>query len=84
MNRSTAFARWLLGAESLDLALITGMLGFGLFGAAISTFVRKRALAKLEDKTPVADLGGVIIRGLSAAMVVFLAALGWVGYFLKY
>jgi hypothetical protein len=74
-------ARWILGSESLDLALITGMLGFGLLGAAISTFVRKQALLGLQDQALVADLVGVIIRGLSAAIVVFLAALGGLAIF---
>jgi len=74
-------ARWLLRAESLDLALIAGMLGFGLFGAAISTFVRKGALVGLPTEPMVADLAGVIIRGLSAAVVVFLAALGGLAIF---
>jgi hypothetical protein len=76
-----AIARWLLGAESLDLALITGMLGFGLFGASISTLVRRGALLESPNQAPIADLVGVIIRGLSAAIVVFLATLGGLAIF---
>ena len=74
-------ARWLLKAESLDVALITGMLGFGLLGAAISTVVRKGALLESGDRTLISDLIGVIINGFSAAIVVFLAALGGLAIF---
>jgi hypothetical protein len=35
-------ASWLLRTESLPLALITGLLGFGLLGSACSTFIRER------------------------------------------
>lgn len=62
---------WLLRTESMPLALITGLIGFGLFGALISTFVRTPA-----GQTPQLDIFGVVTRGVSAALVVFLAAYG--------
>jgi hypothetical protein len=62
---------WLLRTESIPLALITGLIGFGLFGALISTFVRTPA-----GQTPKLDIFGVVTRGVSAALVVFLAAYG--------
>lgn len=62
---------WLLRTESMPLALITGLIGFGLFGALISTFVRTPA-----GQTPQLDIFGVVSRGVSAALVVFLAAYG--------
>ncbi|MBH5389510.1 hypothetical protein [Bradyrhizobium diversitatis] len=74
-------ARWLLSTGSLDLTLIAGMLGFGLLGATISTAVRKGALLDYQDQTVASDLAGVIIRGFSAAIVVFLAAMGGLAIF---
>ena len=53
----------------MPLALITGLIGFGLFGALVSTFVRAPA-----DQTPHLDIFGVVWRGVSAAIVVFLGA----------
>jgi hypothetical protein len=55
------------------------MLGFGLFGSASSSFIRHRA-AKQEGLF-VADLIGVVIRGSSAAVVVFLAVEGGLSIF---
>lgn len=70
-------AAWLLGPESLSLALIVGMIGFGLLGSAVSTFVReKRESRHNADEPLVADLAGVILRGVCAAIVVFLAVKG--------
>ena len=70
-------AQWLLETESLSLALIVGMMGFGLLGSAVSTFVRETQGQQREDGAPlVADLGGVILRGVSAAIVVFLGVKG--------
>jgi hypothetical protein len=71
-------AGWLLNAGSIPLALIVGTLGFGLLGAVISTFVKERTeRAHDDDKAEiVSDLAGVVLRGFSAAIVVFLAAQG--------
>jgi len=60
---------WLLRTESMPLALITGLIGFGLFGALVSTFVRVPT-----GQATQLDLFGVVWRGISAAIVVFLAA----------
>ncbi len=62
---------WLLRTESMPLALITGLVGFGLFGALVSTFVRAATGHVLQW-----DIFGVVCRGVSAAIVVFLAAYG--------
>jgi hypothetical protein len=73
-------ARWLVSTESLPLALITGLLGFGLLGSACSTFVRERV--RQPSRGPlVMDLPSVVIRGLSAAIVVFLAVEGGLAIF---
>jgi len=72
-------ASWLLKTESLPLALITGLLGFGLLGAACSTFIREQRTKR--DVLIVQDLTGVIVRGVSAAIVVFLAVEGGLAIF---
>lgn len=105
---------WLLKTDSMPLTLIVGMVGFGLLGAAASTFVREqtrrerreaRRLRRLEKamrkrgardphlademRKPgdhgqpihpvqplVLNLPSVVIRGGSAAIVVFLGLMG--------
>ncbi|WP_020656078.1 hypothetical protein [Massilia niastensis] len=74
-----AVARWLLQTKSVALALITGMLGFGLLGAAIATFVRGGQQRGKVSLT--AEVTSVLIRGLSAAVVVFLAVKGGLAVF---
>jgi hypothetical protein len=66
---------WLVSTKSLALVLITGMLGFGLLGATISSFLRRDVNFASVDPVP-GELGGVVIRGLSAAVIVFLAVKG--------
>lgn len=73
-------ASWLLKTESLPLALVVGLFGFGLLGSACSTFVREQA-KKSSTGVLVYDLPGVVIRGLSAAIVVFLAVEGGLAIF---
>ncbi|MFY0618334.1 hypothetical protein [Shimia sp.] len=74
---------WLLGAEELQVALITGLLGFGLLGALLSLFVRLQldepnsdAVAQHIKDTGVADMGVVVFTGFGAALVVYLASYG--------
>ena len=77
-------ASWLLRIESLPLTLITGLIGFGLLGAACSSFVRERIEPKIEQKKTsllVKDLPKVIIIGLSAAILVFLSVMGGLAVF---
>jgi hypothetical protein len=83
-------AGWLMKTESLRFALIVGLVGFGLLGSACSTFIRERvqkkgpdpvASEKLKDGVLVRDLTAVVIRGLSAAIVVFLAVVGGLAIF---
>lgn len=88
-------ARWLLRTRSLPLALITGTLGFGLLGAAISSFVRERGAARVPRRegaevappgdSPAVpsygDLTAVVVRGVSAALVAFLAVKGGLAVF---
>lgn len=67
-------AQWLLRTKSSALALITGMLGFGLLGAAIATFIRPPGTNTASS--PAGEAATIIIRGLAAAIVIFLAAKG--------
>ena len=75
-----SMAFWLLKTESLPFVLITGLLGFGLLGAGCSTFVRYRE--RQADALAAEHVGGVIIRGTSAAVVVFLGVYGGLATFL--
>jgi hypothetical protein len=72
---------WLLRSESQPLVLIVGLLGFGLLGAACSTFVREVSRRGDGKGALVEDLAGVVIRGVSAAVVVFLAVYGGLAIF---
>ena len=72
-------AAWLLRTESLSLTLIIGMLGFGLLGSAAASFLKARAPA--TGSPTHADLEAVVIRGVTAAMVVFLAVEGGLAVF---
>jgi hypothetical protein len=72
---------WLLRSESQPLVLIVGLLGFGLLGAACSTFVREVSRRSDGEGALVEDLAGVVIRGVSAAVVVFLAVYGGLAIF---
>jgi hypothetical protein len=72
-------AGWLLATKSLPLTLIAGMIGFGLLGAAISAFVRRPGNA--FEHAVLGDVSGVVIRGISAALVVFLSVKGSLAIF---
>jgi len=69
---------WLLKTESMSLALIVGLFGFGLLGAIGSSFIRQKITTdkpdQIEDYVP--NLPIVLISGLSSAIVVFLAVKG--------
>jgi hypothetical protein len=72
---------WLLATESSDLALIIGLLGFGFFGALATSFIRQFA------QTPGAALPSsgwivpALVRGVAAAILVFLAVQGGIAVF---
>ncbi|MGA8650213.1 MAG: hypothetical protein WB677_06265 [Xanthobacteraceae bacterium] len=73
-------ASWLLKTESLPLVLITGLLGFGLLGAACSSVIRNVS-TRAAGGPLVPDLAGIIIRGTSAAVLIFLAVFGGLAVF---
>lgn len=68
-------ARWLLHTRSYSLALITGMIGFGLFGASITSLVRVDA-GRLQDGDARGYASRAVMQGFAAAVVIFLAAQG--------
>jgi hypothetical protein len=78
-------AKWLLKTESQSLVMITGLLGFGLLGAACSTLIRstvKRRVTRQSRGRPlVPNLASVVIRGASAAILVFLGVYGGLAVF---
>ncbi len=68
-------ARWLLRTRSFSLALITGMIGFGLFGASIAQIIRTCHEGGIKTVPP--DFAGMTaIQGLAAAVVLYLAVHG--------
>lgn len=64
--------RWLIGTESREIALIAGLVGFGLLGAFVSWLAERKPKAPIEY----ADVGSVLLRGFGAAVVVFLGSYG--------
>ena len=70
----TLFTGWLLSVESYPLVIIIGLIGFGLLGAGGSTFIREQS--KDEKEALIDDLAGVLIKGFTAAIVVFLGVQG--------
>ncbi len=71
---------WLLKTESLSLAIIVGLFGFGLLGSIGSSYIRRRIKdVRDEDEDEaliLSDLKGILINGISAAIVIFLSAKG--------
>jgi len=65
-------ARWLLGTESREVALIAGLVGFGILGAFVSWLAGRRK----DEAIAYADVGSVLLRGFGAAVVVFLGSYG--------
>lgn len=68
------FANWLVESRSFALALISGMIGFGLFGAVMA-----RALITYEPDIEARverESLDVLLVGFSAAVIIFLASQG--------
>jgi hypothetical protein len=64
---------FIAGSRNVDILLVFGMLGFGFFGAGIAIFISG---ASLENTNTGSYLLLIIVRGFSAAIVVYLAARG--------
>ncbi|MGA2349676.1 MAG: hypothetical protein ABSF70_04515 [Terracidiphilus sp.] len=75
---------WLEESDSLELAVICGMLGVGLVGCIVSSFLRQQA--KKPDADAVAgawipNIFPVIVLSFTAAIVVYLAIEGGLNVF---
>jgi hypothetical protein len=70
-------ANWLVRTRSFSLALISGMIGFGLFGSAasraVASFSKARAHSDEHLQTNPFDL---LLVGTSSAVIIFLASQG--------
>ena len=74
-------AKWLLATELRDLALITGLLAFGIFGALAASFIRQTAAAPGQTLPTSGWIVPALIRGVAAAVLVFLAVVGGLSVF---
>lgn len=80
------FAGWLMNTGNTQLALIIGLIGFGLLGSIVATFLKeepKIEMTSLGKDLVLHDVIGFIIRGFAAALVIFLAIKGSVGILTK-
>lgn len=72
-------ATWLLRTESLPLTALIGMFGFGLIGAAMRATAAspaRREATALNDVLPNSPVAAIVLRSITAAIVVFLAIQG--------
>jgi len=69
-----SISSWLTDTTSLNLAIIIGMLGFGIFGAGISTFITKEVETGEEEASILESMTRVVVKGFSAALVIYLVA----------
>ena len=76
------FSGWVIESESESLVLIVGLLGFGLLGAVASSSIRNFDTLKMHGLL-LPNIAPVVIRGASAAILVFLAAYGGLAVFAK-
>lgn len=74
---------WILETESLNLAIIVGLFGFGFIGSLSSTFIREQAANNTNPQEGIIidDIIGVVLRGTTAAVVVYLAGQGGLAIF---
>jgi len=74
-----SLANWLLQTKSSAVALITGMIGFGLVGSVLATLIQRRS--NVQSASLMVETASILVRGFSAAIVVFLAVQGGLGAF---
>ena len=67
-------SNWVLNTKSNEMAILVGMLGFGVLGAGISSIIRRRsekAKSIFQD-----NVSSTVVGGISAAFIIFLSAKG--------
>ncbi|MCP5018995.1 MAG: hypothetical protein GY938_27510 [Ketobacter sp.] len=72
-------AQWLIDTRSYTIALLFGMIGFGLVGSAVS-----RSLSPLQKDASIVSSRGtfdVMLVGVSASIIIFLASQGGLAIF---
>jgi len=74
---------WLLRTESPELALIIGLLGFGFFGSLAAGFVREFRGTPGNELPPLGFIIPALVRGIGAAILVFLIAKGGMAIFTR-
>jgi len=67
---------WLLRIESYTLVVIVGLVGFGFLGAAGASFIKEHNRRRTKGGPLVENLADVLIKGFTAALVVFLGMQG--------
>jgi hypothetical protein len=70
-----SWSRWLLDTGQMPVVIIVGLVGFSLLGATVSRAVRAKD-ENLKAGLTLDDLLSVVAGGMTAAVVVFLAAYG--------
>jgi len=75
------FFGWLENSDSLPLAIICGMLGVGLVGCIVSSFLRQQAAQPVDGGPWIPDIFRVIVLSFTAAIVVYLAIEGGLNIF---
>jgi hypothetical protein len=70
-----SWTRWLLDTGQMPVVIIVGLVGFSLLGATVSRAVRAKD-GELRAGLSLDELLSVVAGGVTAAIVVFLAAYG--------
>ncbi|MFT5890485.1 MAG: hypothetical protein ACI9Y7_000577 [Dokdonia sp.] len=80
LNFFSYIAGWLINTGNKQLALIIGLLGFGLLGSIVRTFMKEKptiiSINSMQEDLMLSDVVGFIVRGFAAALVIFLAIKG--------
>jgi hypothetical protein len=73
---------YLIKAQSQDLIIIIGMIGFGILGASILSFTSMTDFFKSVTEEPViSNFPSVLARGFGAALIIYLATKGGLAIF---
>lgn len=92
-----AATSWLLSTESTQVALITGLIGFGLLGSLVARFVSAESIGNQSEgekkvthstggagpdiEFQLEEIGTVVFTGFCAAIIVYVASYGGLAIF---